>query len=72
VLISKIWDAVSDPLMGVLSDNTRTRFGRRIPYFMAGVPLIILSFVLLWFPAPFQNELARFLFVLTATCSIPP
>ena len=28
-LISEIWDAISDPLMGVISDNTRTKIGRR-------------------------------------------
>ncbi len=29
ILISKVWDAISDPIMGVISDNTRTKFGRR-------------------------------------------
>ncbi len=33
VLISKIWDAISDPMMGVITDNTRTRWGRRKPFF---------------------------------------
>ena len=34
VLLSKAWDAISDPLMGVLTDNTRTRWGRRKPWFI--------------------------------------
>ena len=29
-LISEIWDAISDPLMGIISDNTKTKMGRRI------------------------------------------
>ena len=31
MMIAKLWDAVSDPLMGVISDNTRSRYGRRKP-----------------------------------------
>ena len=32
ILISKVYDAITDPFEGVLSDRTRTRFGRRKPY----------------------------------------
>ncbi len=63
-LISKAWDAVSDPLMGVISDNTRSRFGRRRPYFFAGFFLIILSLILLWTPVSLESTAARFLYVL--------
>ncbi|MCK9549113.1 MAG: MFS transporter, partial [Sphaerochaeta sp.] len=35
--IGKVWDAVSDPLMGYLSDRTRSRYGRRRVYFLAGI-----------------------------------
>ena len=66
ILISKIWDAVSDPLMGNLSDRTRTRWGRRRPYFLIGVPLVFASTVLLWFPVAFASETGRFAFVLAA------
>lgn len=42
ILIGKIWDAVTDPLMGFISDRTRSRFGRRRPYFLFGsVPLFL-------------------------------
>lgn len=64
VLVSKVWDAVSDPLMGVLTDNTRTKRGRRKPYFLAGFFGIIASFFLLWYPAEFSSGTASFLFVL--------
>ena len=44
-LAGKIWDAVTDPLMGLLTDNTRSKFGRRRPYFLIGAPLVFISFV---------------------------
>jgi Na+/melibiose symporter-like transporter len=50
ILISKVWDAVTDPLMGIISDNTRTKIGRRRPYILAGGFLVIIAFLLLWLP----------------------
>ena len=64
VLVSKIWDAVSDPVMGVITDNTRTRWGRRKPYFILAFFGIISSFILLWYPVGFEDEIKKFLYVL--------
>ncbi len=45
-----LWNAINDPLMGQLSDRTRTRMGRRVPYvFFGAIPLGI-SFFFLWTP----------------------
>jgi GPH family glycoside/pentoside/hexuronide:cation symporter len=49
-LLSRIWDAVSDPLAGYLSDNTRTRIGRRRPWLIAGAIPVGLVFYLMWAP----------------------
>jgi MFS family permease len=38
---------IIQPLMGSISDNTRTKFGRRIPYLMVGIPLAAVFFVLI-------------------------
>ncbi len=66
ILVSKGWDAVSDPLMGMISDRTRTRFGRRRPYFIAGIPLVFVAVTGLWFPVDFSSGMARFAFALAA------
>ncbi len=52
VAVGRIWDAVTDPFMGVLSDNTRTKWGRRRPYILFGSMLIIASFAFLFLPMP--------------------
>lgn len=46
--VPRIWDAVTDPVMGVISDNTRSRFGRRRPYIVAGAVLQGIAFGLVW------------------------
>ncbi len=45
-----LWNAVNDPLMGQLSDRTRSRFGRRVPYVAFGAIPLGLSFFFLWTP----------------------
>ncbi|MDP2425115.1 MAG: MFS transporter [Candidatus Izemoplasmatales bacterium] len=64
ILISKVWDAVSDPLMGVISDNTRTRFGRRRPYILFGGLLLIASFALLWYPTASWGDLPKVIYAI--------
>lgn len=53
IMVSKAWDAISDPLMGVIADNTRSKFGRRKPYIVAGGVLTLVAMLLLF--APVQN-----------------
>ena len=63
-LIGRIWDAVTDPLMGHLSDRTRTRWGRRRPYFLiAALPLWLL-FYLIWSPDLSLPASTSFLYLL--------
>lgn len=66
VLISRIWDAISDPLMGVISDNTKSKYGRRRPYILVGAIGIIVASIMLWWPAYFESQVATFAYVLFA------
>ncbi len=50
-LLTRLWDTISDPLIGVLSDRTRTRFGRRKPWIAAGAVVFAASTVALFMPA---------------------
>lgn len=63
VMISKGWDAMADPLMGVISDNTRTRIGRRRPYLLAGGFLVFLAFALIWYPVGFASRAGKVIYV---------
>ena len=64
VLLTRIWDAVTDPLMGYISDRTRSGRGRRRVYFLAGIVPIFISFVILWLPLRFSHQWEKYLFVL--------
>ena len=65
-LLGKIWDAVTDPAMGIISDNTRSRFGRRRPYFLFGAPLVFIAFVMMWYPLSSLSSTAKILFYIFA------
>lgn len=60
--VGKVFDAVTDPLMGVLSDHTTSRFGRRRVYFLAGVVPVFASFLVMWLPVEGGTQLGLFLY----------
>ncbi len=47
---ARLSDVITDPLIGLLSDKTRTRFGRRRPWIVAGTPLLAISSFMLFRP----------------------
>jgi len=64
ILISRIYDSITDPFEGLLADRTRTKLGRRRPYLLFGIPLIFLSFFALFYPYNADSETARFVSVI--------
>ncbi len=50
VTLARSFDAITDPLMGWISDRTNTRWGRRRPWMLLGAPLAAIAFVFLFSP----------------------
>ena len=50
IFAGKLWDAITDPLMGVISDNTKSKYGRRKPYIVISGVLIFVALGLLFMP----------------------
>ena len=59
ILLSRVWDAVSDPLIGSLSDQTQSRYGRRLVWLRASaIPLIVVFILLSSTPKSLSNTAA--------------
>jgi Na+/melibiose symporter-like transporter len=61
--IGRVWDAVADPLMGAISDRTRSRWGRRRPYIVLGALPLALSYVALWVPPLGWSQASLFVYL---------
>lgn len=62
IFIGKIWDAVTDPVVGRISDKTRSRYGRRRLYFLIGIVPVFLSFVMLFYSFGIMDITAKFVY----------
>ena len=63
LLIPKLWDVILDPIMGAISDVTRSRFGRRRPYLLYGAIPFGLTFFVIFIAPGYQSEFANALHV---------
>jgi Na+/melibiose symporter-like transporter len=69
--IGLVFDAITDPLVGYLSDNTRSRLGRRHPYLYASVVPLALTYFLLWHPPPsIREEMSLFIYLLICNSAL--
>jgi len=59
-----VWDAITDPLMGGISDRSRWSGGRRRPYLLPGAGLLAVSCIWVFNPPPLDSNAARFAFLL--------
>lgn len=69
--VALAFDAVSDPAVGFLSDNWRSRWGRRHPFLYASIVPCALFYYLLWFPpSGITGELPLFLYLVVCSVGI--
>lgn len=67
--IPRVFDAVSDPMLGFISDNARTRWGRRRPFIFVGALLAGLIFALMWqLPAGYSQAFYFWTFLTASIC----
>lgn len=67
-MIGKVWDAVTDPMMGNITDRTRSGIGPKRLYILVGGILSGITFILLWTTIPTQNTTALFLYYVLIYC----
>ena len=63
-IFARLWDAFTDPVMGFISDRTKSRFGKRRVYLIFVSPFILVSFFLLFFPYQIDSAFLRVVSVL--------
>ncbi len=64
MFISTLWDAINDPIMGVLADNTHTKVGRYRPYFLVAPVLLTFFATMVWVDWGFTSNTAKALYIL--------
>jgi len=62
-MLARAWDAITDYLMGRISDNTRSKWGRRRPYIFFGAIPMGICFAALWY-VPAASEAVKFIYYL--------
>jgi GPH family glycoside/pentoside/hexuronide:cation symporter len=62
--IPRLIDALTDPIMGFISDNTKSKWGRRKPYIVLGAVISGLAFMIMWQLNPMNSEMYNFFYFL--------
>ena len=67
-MVGKVWDAVTDPMMGNITDRTVSRFGAKRLYILVGGVVSAISFVMLWTTIPSGNTTMLFIYYIVMYC----
>ncbi len=67
-LVGKIWDAITDPIMGSITDRTKSRFGAKRFYILIGGIASAITFILMWLTIPTESVVANYIFYLIMYC----
>lgn len=59
LMLMRLWDAITDPIMGYVSDNWKGKFGRRKPFLLIGSLLMAITYPLIWFASPEWTEQSK-------------
>jgi len=68
LFIGTIWDAITDPAMGYISDRTRTRWGRRRPYMAVGAVFLLIFMILMFTDPGLRSDRQLFVWVVIINC----
>ncbi len=58
IFVGGTWDYINDPIVGYLSDRTRSRWGRRRPFLLFSALPLALAFALMWWRPPISSQVA--------------
>ncbi|THB64756.1 MAG: MFS transporter [Spirochaetaceae bacterium] len=70
IMIGRIWDAITDPAVGYISDHSSCRLGRRRPFMFFGAIILGLTMATLFSPPPTDNGLTTFWYIVIIYCLV--
>ncbi|MFW6231542.1 MAG: MFS transporter [Spirochaetota bacterium] len=67
-LLGTVWDAITDPAVGYISDRTHTRWGRRRPYMAVGAVFLFVLLILMFTNPGITSDAGKFTYALVIYC----
>ena len=66
VMVGRLWDALTDPIMGWMTDHTKSRWGKRLPYLLFGSVPYAIAYLILWSIPELPSQQQLFIYVTLA------